>query len=454
MKDLLGYLVDKSMFFLQRFFRNTDDSISRLLLVIEKNKKVFDIYFQKRKVLEKTITESQNKIIVLQRKNEELKNTYSEKILFLYKEIEEKQSFLQEKDKVIYTLKDQTNIIHKKINGLYEEKAKYILERNYLKAEYDNLQRILKANFESQNEYIHKIKELENQNSELNQLKKQEYELILKNLKEEKKEYEKSFSITQTNLINSMKKVTTLHTNIKSLENELSEKEKQIHYLQEQQYILQNRLDYVQHEKSLLYIQFENAKEKAKHEKEQLESILKEKREYEKELNEIEALYGEELQKAESDIQVLKIRLLEEQNNLAIEKANQGAPHELNIEELKILEQEYEPRFAELYKNCFFHKEFFRDFFTLIPSDRLRVEACIVNLTYRYEENVHKIRPNNVRTNRKLTINEYPFGQDCLGRIYFKKRNHQVEFYRISRTKNGKGDLNQQQVIAWLQKNY
>lgn len=68
MKDLLGYLVDKSMFFLQRFFRNTDDSISRLLLVIEKNKKVFDIYFQKRKVLEKTITESQNKIIVLQKK--------------------------------------------------------------------------------------------------------------------------------------------------------------------------------------------------------------------------------------------------------------------------------------------------------------------------------------------------------------------------------------------------
>lgn len=121
---------------------------------------------------------------------------------------------------------------------------------------------------------------------------------------------------------------------------------------------------------------------------------------------------------------------------------------------MKILEQEYEPRFAELYKNCIFHKEFFRDFFTLIPSDRLRVEACIVNLTYRYEENAHKIRPNNVRTNRKLTINEYPFGQDHLGRIYFKKRNHQVEFYRISRTKNGKGDLNQQQVIAWLQKNY
>lgn len=294
-KDLLGCLVDKSMFFLQRFFRNTDDSISRLLLVIEKNKKVLDIYFQKRKILEKTITESQNKIIVLQRKNEELKNTYSEKILFLYKEIEEKQSFLQEKDKVIYTLKDQTNIIHKKINGLYEEKAKYILERNYLKAEYDNLQRILKVNFESQNEYIHKIKELENQKSELNQLKKQEYELILENLKKEKKEYEKSFSITQTNLINSMKKVTTLHTNIKSLENELSEKENHIHYLQEQQHILQNQLEYVQHEKSLLYIQFENAKEKAKHEKEQLESILKEKREYEKELNEIEALYGEEL---------------------------------------------------------------------------------------------------------------------------------------------------------------
>ena len=136
-----------------------------------------------------------------------------------------------------------------------------------------------------------------------------------------------------------------------------------------------------------------------------------------------------------------------------MEQAKSGSPVEITAEALQILEQEYEPRFRTLYKECNIHSEFYRDFFSLIPSDRLRVEACIVNLNFNFQLHMSKIRPNTVKTNHGTTIYEYPFGQDRVGRIYFNKDKGSVNFYRISRTKNGKGKLDQDRVIAWLKKN-
>lgn len=89
----------------------------------------------------------------------------------------------------------------------------------------------------------------------------------------------------------------------------------------------------------------------------------------------------------------------------------------------------------------------------MIPSDRLRVEACIVNLNFNYDHHMYKVRPNTVKTKANTTINEYPFGHDKVGRIYFKRENGKVNFYRISRTKNGKGNLDQDRVIEWLKRN-
>jgi hypothetical protein len=115
------------------------------------------------------------------------------------------------------------------------------------------------------------------------------------------------------------------------------------------------------------------------------------------------------------------------------------------------VEQEYEPRFRTLYDQCNIEREFYSDFFSLIPSSRLKVEACIVNLNFHYDQNMAKVRPNTEKTNRGTTIDEYPFGRE--GRIYFRKDNRTVNFYRISTNKNGKGKLDQARVIAWLKRN-
>ena len=69
---------------------------------------------------------------------------------------------------------------------------------------------------------------------------------------------------------------------------------------------------------------------------------------------------------SEAEINELKIELQNQRNELAIEQATQGAPTEASPEALRILKNEYEPRFQTLYRECHFKQEFYKDFF--IPS--------------------------------------------------------------------------------------
>lgn len=186
--------------------------------------------------------------------------------------------------------------------------------------------------------------------------------------------------------------------------------------------------------------------------REQYHSGLLELEEFHEKLHQREEEHLGELIDSGDKIDRLEKNLLDKRNELAIQKEMQGEPAIISSEALEVLEQEYEPRFDTLYKESVFNPEFFRDFFTLIPSDRLRVEASIVNLNYNYDLHTPKVRPHSVKT-RGGSLNEYPFGRDRVGRIYFNKDKGKVNFYRISRTKSGRGKLDQKRVIAWLKVN-
>lgn len=171
-------------------------------------------------------------------------------------------------------------------------------------------------------------------------------------------------------------------------------------------------------------------------------------------LQEQEEIYYKDMAVADELIKKMQEELIDQQNELAITHAENANPVEIRPEELRILKHEYEPRFQTLYRDCYLHEAFFNDFFLLTPSDRLKVEACIVNLNFNYALNISKVRPNTVKTNKGLTLNEYPFGVGNTGRIYFRKNQGKVHFFRISRTKNGRGRLDQKKVIAWLKTNH
>ena len=161
--------------------------------------------------------------------------------------------------------------------------------------------------------------------------------------------------------------------------------------------------------------------------------------------------YIEEIEKHESQIEQLKNELTTQQNAFAIASAENAHPENLSENEQKLLEKEYEPRFNLLYKNCTFYEEFYNDFTQITSAERLRVEASIAQLSNHFDEAILKVRPHSVQTNTQ-NILEYPFQSDSAGRIYFNRKDNKIHFYRISRTKNGRGKLTQTNVIEWLKK--
>src|SRR5690606_32790198 len=83
----------------------------------------------------------------------------------------------------------------------------------------------------------------------------------------------------------------------------------------------------------------------------------------EKSLEQLENDYLHSALQSEERIKELEIDLLNEQNNLAIEREMKGAPVEISAKTYRLLAQEYEPRFQTLYKESSFRQEFFKDFY-------------------------------------------------------------------------------------------
>jgi len=117
-----------------------------------------------------------------------------------------------------------------------------------------------------------------------------------------------------------------------------------------------------------------------------------------------EALHQQELQfldimkEYDHEIKELQEKLTNEQNEKAIMAYEYELTKELNEEERKILEREFEPRFRKIYPNMKFTKQFFNDFFHLTVSDRIKAELCIAQLHYQFHTAISKVRPNTVDT--------------------------------------------------------
>lgn len=114
-----------------------------------------------------------------------------------------------------------------------------------------------------------------------------------------------------------------------------------------------------------------------------VELAVSEMKRLESQLSQMEEEYIQE-------IILLEEELDKKQEELAMERAENGEPYEISAETFDVLEQEYEPRFKTLYKNSVFHDKFYKDFYSLVPSDRLKIEAAIANLNYHFDSYIPK----------------------------------------------------------------
>ncbi|QNK87234.1 hypothetical protein H7992_18805 [Sporosarcina sp. resist] len=352
-----------------------------------------------------------------------------------------------------------------KLTTLTGEKDQALSERNWLKSEYDHLQVIMKDNVVKQELLTAELEELKRSQetfetpADIPNFDTSFYEKIegkkeeIDRLNRENKVHEMKFKELESRLMEKVRLVSELSGLLQIVQSELDKNEQEIMGLQkfnhaQVQEIDKGKILSYELKQEMIILQAKSAS----HE-EEYNIALMEYESIKEMIRQVDDDYLQSIVESDEKIKRMENDLLNEQNNLAIERGNNGEPSEISIETLEILEQEYEPRFETLYRESVFQPEFFKDFYTLVPSDRLRVEASIVNLNYYFDLHASKIRPNEVATRKATKILEYPFGHDNIGRIYFKRAANRIQFYRISRTKNGKGKLNQDRVIDWLKVN-
>lgn len=454
---MLNKLWQKGQGLISRLLNATDHTITKLSFLVEDKLVELDRYMKDRRKLMNDIHEKQTQIENLQAEITRINNSKTERLMLLYELLAEKNSELIATQRKYFMLEKNITEYRNKLNALTLEKAESIRERNSLRNEYDNLQQIVQAN-------IDKITTL---NKELNELKKKQYhsentvfvqqEIDKKNreidkLKEENKNYHTQMSQIEQQLLEKAKEIAKLNIELQKAEVELNDKKAKIIQLNQ---IITQKSNEVEIHKAQLHKQKEEievAWNFASEYEQQLITLQKEKKILEKELLEQEEEFTINIANYEAQIKHYQAELDEKIDYLAIEKVNNNESSMLSREQEEILQQEYEPRFRVLYKNSVFHHRFLEDFFMLVPSDRLKIEAVIAQLNYNYDLHVTKVRPNTIKT-RAGSLLEYPFGERNVGRIYFIRNNGKIHYYRISRTKNGRGKLDQKRVIMWLQKN-
>lgn len=453
-KPIFNKIIESGSKWFSQVIRATDHSISIILNEVQKNKKRAQEYLRSREVLLASLKEVQKKMDFKTEENEAMKQMYAERLFELYEKLDLITNEVINRQKNIDELGNDVSESKETIEKLNLEKMRFMNERNFLRSEYDHLQVIIEQNLKQKSALEQELNLLKKSSQVHTNSKIAELTQAIESLSDENQKNKENLENRKVELVEKMKQISVNNQLLISSQKELSIKEEVIQSLKvdlEQSLNMQHLfLD----ERTQLKLEMQKQHQLIEENRLELDMISNEKAMIKNQLDELNEVYMTDLEAAESEVNSLKEKLTNEQNNLAIEMEENGSPQKLDAETLRILEQEYEPRFNTLYTDCVISREFYSDFFSLIPSDRLKVEACIVNLNYHYERSMAKVRPNSVQSKSGFTINEYPFGSDHIGRIYFKRTNGKINFYRISRTKNGKGHLDQKRVIAWLQKNY
>lgn len=460
-RQLLRKLRKKGQNLFSQFSNVADDTITKIMFLLKENKEQLNDYLVDRKVLLNSIKQKQVELESLRLKITETDKGQTERLIQLYEKLELKTGELLHYKQGYYDVQQSIKASKKEIFTLNDEKNQVLDERNWLKAEYDHLQTIMEENIHSLSKLEDELGHLRSKKNEfthadISDAKDKEIEDKLKEIEgiqQDKYMIEEKFKEVEKNLLEEVKRAAELSGRLHTVEGTLRENEQIMIEFENVIYKKKQQVKEERHKIDKLTAESVTLQMQANSYQEDYQIVLLELKDMDKILERKDDEYAEQMIKSEEKIEHLETALLNEKNKLAIESETKGAPAMITPEALLILEQEYEPRFQTLYKESSFKQNFYKDFYSLIPADRLRVEAVIANLNHEFDKAMTKTRPNTVKTHSGVTINEYPFGHDHAGRIYFKREYNKIKYFRISRTKNGRGSLDQKQVIAWLKAN-
>lgn len=461
--------------FLSRLLNNMDFDLTNAIKILKDKQEKIKQFIQHKDHLMREIERKEFVVSQLREQINLIKGHSNFKQLdYLRNELNHKLDDLLNSQRSYYELETKIEAEQKKVEELVDDKQKLERDRNTLKLKYEKTKETLVENkskteklekemMELQEKQLHYETQLQNSASK-EEVKK--HEQLLKNLQQEyevklaeqnflKDEYEKAKKLQkemEQSLLQKMLEITKITNELiganLTLEDIKKEKADLKFKLQSNELVLKQSKNQI--------VRLEEEMEGLKKSKETYEAkyqvAIQESEKIRADLDNNYKEFTNEMVIYEERIQDLQSELIDKQNEIAIAKVENGEADGLSEEEHNIMEREFEPRFNILYKNCQFYPEFLSDFFRITPSDRLKVEVVIMNLNYNYNITISNVRPKTIRT-KSTTILEHPFGTDSVGRIYFNKKNHTVHLFRLSRTKNGRGRLTQDNVIEWLKKN-
>ncbi|AXF57327.1 hypothetical protein DT065_15845 [Salicibibacter kimchii] len=434
---------------LSEFMNQADHTLSKASFLLQEKKKQIDDYLVDRNQLLAVIQKNRKEVDDLRAHITQLNDGKAFHLIDVYEQLEMRSSKLLDYQEKYMDVQKTIDEQHKQVQAVTKEKDRALIERDWLKTEYNHLKGTIQKKTLKLAALQNELQQLKDTQSGQDLIEQKEAEIV--QLKKDRIIDEDKLSRLKRSHLDMIKKMGILNHELTDTKERLDEQQQAAKDLQDLIDMKKEEVEQSREETIAQKEKAEDAQEKMREYLLQFEKASNHSQTLQEALEEKEEEHSDMLWETDNKIKTLKNELLDTHNKLAIEKAHNGSPRALDTKALQTLEQEYEPRFKTLYHECFFHREFFSDFFSLSASDRLKVEACIARLNSHYDLHIGNVRPNTVKT-RSVTLNEYPFGQDRAGRIYFRRDDNKVQFFRISRTKNGKGALDQKRVVAWLKK--
>lgn len=449
--EFFSKLAGKSYGWLSRLLNRTDHTLTKVMEYVGEKKATLDQYLIDRTTLLASIENAHHEVDRLKKEIDETKQDYESRRVSLLEKLAEQTENLMSYQKEYAALEKAAEQSKLALSQVEQEKENAVHERNFLKSEYDHLKTIIDTKTEELAAFRSALDVLKSSSSSTDEeIEAKEKQII--ELEYYYREQLHAMGKLQEQLTEKMKEVAKLSGQLQKLETLVEKQDEQAILLKHQITKVQSDLEKEQAAfQSLKYTlvlteEKMKRKERQAREAEQLASLL------EQELLEKERLFKSNMDDAADELIRLEEELMDVQNKAAEERAKYAEQINISPEVLETLQQEYEPRFKVLYTNSVFTSNFFNDFYSLNPSERLKVEATIVRLNTNFDVTMSSVRPKTVRTGGRKALLEFEFGQDKAGRIYFRKDDGKVHFYRLSRTKNG-GRLSQKHVIEWLKRN-
>ncbi|HLS20266.1 MAG TPA: hypothetical protein VK056_01220 [Bacillota bacterium] len=454
--DRLDNFWHKNQKLFNRLLSQTDEVIAKTLHLLKEKRVDFDEYIKKRDKLSNELTEKEAEITRLQNYINKLNNEQKDEMFHIYERFHLRSDELLTLQHKYFTARKDINNFRKKIDKLNNEKEKIIPERNWLKIEHDHLQGVLKENDTSVATLKEQLLDLKNKQSNSNdtgtlQQKIVEKENEINILTNERSLLQHKINELRPSLLKKMKDLTRITNELEKIKEQINEKYKQIDKLQLTIAEQSEKLVKHKHENQIVVHQFEKEKQKIKAYEEKLKKEKNDVAILKNLLVEADKEYKASVEKRDNIINKLNEQLVDTKNNFVMTDECQEKPVSVSVEALKVLNEENKLRFNQLYKNCVFMPSFFADYFSMGIRQRMEVEEYIAKLNFDYEKSIVNEREHTITVKNGIII-EIPFGNT--GKIYIDRNNEgKVIFHRISTTKNGKGNLNQQKVINWLKRN-